>query len=173
MQVAAKSLNLLWQVLDNNIATFACEVPVKSLYRRLLIVAGVAACFMDSNVLCAAQFPVEQMPIGSEVTIPPTARTTAPLGARIKVSSTDSPQTIRITPVGNGSTFAAPIKLAIFDKNQERVKYVTVNPNEPFLYSFKGLSTIAIQPSLAKGQANLAGGIRMQIESDKAVTLAR
>lgn len=173
MQVAAKSLNLLWQVLDNNRATIACEVPVKSLYRRLLMVAGVSACSIDSNMIRAAQFPVEQMPIGSEVTIPPTARTTAPLGARIKVSSTDSPQTIRITPIGNGSTFAAPIKLAIFDKNQERVKYVTVNPNEPFLYSFKGLSTIAIQPSLAKGQANLAGGIRMQIESDKAVTLAR
>ena len=135
--------------------------------------AGVVPSSIASSALYAAQFSVEQMPIGSEVTIPPTARTTAPLGTRIKVSSTDSPQTIRITPIGNGSTFAAPIKLAIFDKNQERVKYVTVNPNEPFLYSFKGLSTIAIQPSLTKGHADLAGGVRMQIESDKAVTLAR
>lgn len=147
---------------------------MKVLNRMLLMAASaLAPCCLVSSLLLAAQFPVEQMPVGSEVTIPPTARTTAPLGARIKVSSTDSPQTIRITPIGNGSTFAAPIKLAIFDKNQERVKYVTVNPNEPFLYSFKGLSTIAIQPSLAKGQANLAPGIRMQIESDKAVTLAR
>lgn len=138
-----------------------------------MVVGAVAAGSVVSSLAMAVQFPVEQMPIGSEVTIPPTARTTAPLGTRIKISSTDSPQTIRITPIGNGSTFAAPIKLAIFDKNQERVKYVTVNPKEPFLYSFKGLSTISIQPSLAKGQASLAGGIRMQIESDKAVTLAR
>ncbi len=147
---------------------------MKTLNRMLLAaVVVIGAGSMASGLLMAAQFPVEQMPIGSEVTIPPTARTTAPLGARIKVTSTDSPQTIRITPIGNGSTFAAPIKVAIFDKNQDRVKYVTVNPNEPFLYSFKGLSTIAIQPSLAKGHANLAGGIRMQIESDRAVTLAR
>ena len=120
-----------------------------------------------------ALFPVEQMPVGSEVTVPPTAKTTAPLGWGIKITSTDSPQTIRIVPIGNGSTFPASINLAIFDKNQDRVKYVTVKPNEPFLYSFRGLSTIAIQPSLAKTQASAAIGVRMQLESDKAVTVER
>ena len=121
----------------------------------------------------AAQFAVEQMPVGAEVTVPPTAKTTAPLGARIKVSSTDSPQTLRIIPVGNGSTFPSSINLAIFDKNQDRVKYVTVRPNEPFLYSFKGLSTISIQPSLTRAAFSAASGVRMQIESDKAVTVER
>lgn len=121
----------------------------------------------------AAQFAVEQMPVGSEVTVPPTAKTTAPLGARIKVSSTDSPQTLRIIPIGNGSTFPATINLAIFDKNQDRVKYVTVKPNEPFLYSFKGLSTISIQPTLTRTAQHASAGVRMQIESDKAVTVER
>ena len=132
-----------------------------------------AFLFAGASSAVAAQFAVDQMPMGAEITVPPTAKTTVPLGSRVKVTSTDSPQTIRIIPVGNGSTFAAPINLAIFDNHQERVKYVTVRPNEPFLYSFKGLSTISIQPSLTKGLINGSDGIRMQIESDKAVTVAR
>lgn len=138
------------------------------------IIAGpLFLLFVVADVVYGALFPVEQMPIGSEVTVPPTAKTTAPLGSRIKVTSTDSPQTLRIMPIGDGSTFAASINLAIFDKNQDRVKYVTVKPNEPFLYSFKGLSTIAIQPSLSRSQTTAVSGIRMQIESDKAVTVER
>lgn len=121
----------------------------------------------------ADHFSVEEMPVGSEITVPPTAKTVVPMGARVKLSSTDNPQTIRIVPVGNGSVFAAPIKLAIFDQHQDRVKYVNVTPNEPFLYSFKGLSTISIQPSLAKGGSMMSKAIRMQIQSDKAVTVAR
>lgn len=121
----------------------------------------------------ASNFSIEQMPIGAEVTVPPTAKTVVPMGSRIKLTSTDNPQTIRVVPVGNGSVFPAPIKLAIFDANQDRVKYVEVAPNAPFLYSFKGLSTISIQPSLVKGGTEAAKGIRMEIESDKAVTVAR
>jgi len=137
-------------------------------YAGLLI-----SSLVESHLSLAGTFAIEQMPLGAEITVPPTAKTTAPLGSRVKVTSTDSPQTLRIVPIGNGSTFPASIDLAIFDKNQERVKYVTVKPNEPFLYSFKGLSTIAIQPSLAKKYLKKTSGIRMQIESDKAVTVER
>ena len=132
-----------------------------------------AACLF-SGVAVADHFAVDQMPVGAEVTVPPAAKTMGPMGARIKLSSTDSPQTLRIVPVGDGSTFASPIKLAIFDSHQDRVKYVNVTPGAPFLYSFKGLSTITIQPTLQKASVNGAGaGLKMQIESDKAVTLAR
>lgn len=126
----------------------------------------------STSALCD-HFSVDQMPIGAEVTVPPTARTIVPMGSRVKLTSTDNPQTIRIVPIGNGSTFAAPIKLAIFDSHQERVKYVEVTPNAPFLYSFKGLSTISIQPSLTKVNPAAEKSIRMEIESDKAVTVAR
>ena len=138
----------------------------------LIFIQLVGGLVLASPAL-AALFAVEQMPVGSEITVPPTAKTTAPLGSRIKVTSTDSPQTLRIVPIGDGATFPASINLAIFDKNQDRVKYVTVKPNEPFLYSFKGLSTIAIQPSLTKTHASAGLGVRMQIESDKAVTVER
>ena len=141
-------------------------------FALILIFAQFFGTLFHSGMAKGALFPVEQMPVGSEVTVPPTAKTTAPLGSRIKVTSTDSPQTIRIVPIGDGATFPSSINLAIFDKNQERVKYVTVKPNEPFLYSFKGLSTIGIQPSLTKSHAT-ATGVRMQIESDKAVTVER
>jgi len=136
--------------------------------------AIVASGLVFASLSFAAQFAIDQLPVGSEVTLPATAKTTVPMGSRVKITSTDSPQTLSIVPVGNGSTFAAPISLAIYDNHQERVKYVTVAPNAPFLYSFKGLSSISIQPTLPKDKALLsAGGIRMQIESDKPVTVAR
>jgi hypothetical protein len=113
------------------------------------------------------------MPLGAEVTVPPAAKTIVPMGARIKLSSTDNPQTLRIIPIGNGETFAAPIKLAIFDAHQDRVKYVRIAPGSPFLYSFKGLSTITIQPTLQRTVSDGTGVVRMQIESDKAITVAR
>lgn len=135
--------------------------------------ALVLGSLLVSGMALANNFSIEQMPIGAEVTVPPTARTVVPMGARVKLTSTDNPQTIRIVPVGNGSVFPAPIKLAIFDTHQDRVKYVEVTPNAPFLYSFKGLSTIAIQSTLVKGGADTEKGVRMEIESDKAVTVAR
>ena len=91
--------------------------------------------FVGSSMAAAESFSVEQMPIGADVTVPPTARTIVPMGAR--------------------------------------VKYVQVTPSAPFLYSFKGLSTISIQPSLIKGDSSSAKSIHMEIESDKAVTVAR
>ncbi len=133
----------------------------------------IFATLLMSGLSLAENFSVEQMPIGAEVTVPPTAKTVVPLGARVKLTSTDNPQTIRIVPVGNGSVFPSPIKLAIYDVHQDRVKYVEVAPNAPFLYSFKGLSTISIQPTLVKGGSDTAKGVRMEIESDKAVTVAR
>jgi hypothetical protein len=138
--------------------------------RNSLLSIAVTLC---SGVAFADHFAVDQMPVGAEVTVPPAAKTIVPMGARVKLSSTDNPQTLRIVPIGNGETFAAPIKLAIFDSNQERVKYIRVTPGAPFLYSFKGLSTITIQPSLQKTSGDAPGGVRMQIESDKAVTVAR
>ncbi len=133
---------------------------------------GLILSPLVSPSVFAQNFAIDQMPVGAEVTVPPTAKTVVPLGTRIKLTSTDNPQTIRIVPIGNGSTFASPIKLAIFDSHQERVKYVQVTPNAPFLYSFKGLSSISIQPS-SPTHGNLAQGVRMQVESDKAVTIAR
>ena len=132
------------------------------------------ALVVSSGFAFADNFAVDQLPVGAEVTVPPAAKTTVPMGARIKLSSTDNPQTLRIIPVGDGNTFASPIKLAIFDTHQDRVKYINVIPGSPFLYSFKGLSTITIQPTLQKSTLSGVGTtVRMQIESDKAVTVAR
>ena len=127
---------------------------------------------ISSGIVWCENFAIDQMPVGAEVTVPPTAITVIPLGSRVKLTSTDNPQTIRIVPIGNGSTFASPIQVAIFDTHQDRVKYVRVTPNTPFLYTFKGLSTISLQ-STAYGTAQLSSGVRMQVESDKAVTVAR
>jgi hypothetical protein len=86
------------------------------------------------------------------------------------LTSTDNPQTIRLSPIGSGDAFASPVRVAIFDKNQERVKYINVVPNAPFLYSFKGLSSISILPSHISGKT--PKGVRMLVESDKALSVA-
>ncbi len=132
----------------------------------------VVLCITFGSSAQAQNFSTDEMPVGAEITVPPTAKTLVSLGTRVKLTSTDNPQTIRIIPIGNGSNFPAPIKLAIFDAHQDRVKYVKVAPNAPFLYSFKGLSSISIQPSAAAAGLS-APGVRMQLESDKAVTIAR
>lgn len=141
--------------------------------RSMMFGCLLTSASVVASMAKAQSFSVEQMPIGAEVTVPPTAKTIVPMGSRVKLTSTDNPQTIRIVPVGNGSFFAVPIRLAIFDAHQDRVKYVQVTPNAPFLYSFKGLSTISIQPSLVKGDGAVSKSIQMEIESDKAVTVAR
>ena len=137
-----------------------------------LIVLATAWVLHTSTPVLAESFSVDQMPVGAEVTVPPSAKTTVSMGTRIKISSTDTPQTIHIVPIGDGSTFATGIQLAIFDSKLDRVKYIKVSPNAPVLYSFQGLASISIVPTLPGG-GSAAKSVRIQIESDKAVTFAR
>jgi hypothetical protein len=136
------------------------------------VMAMLIFSFTISTTAQAELFSIDQMPIGGEVTVPPSAKTVVPMGARVKISSTDNPQTIRIVPIGDGSTFATAIQLALYDSKMDRVKYINVSPNAPFLYSFHGLSSISIVPSLPNG-GGASKSVRIQIESDKAVTFAR
>jgi hypothetical protein len=120
----------------------------------------------------AESFSLDQLPAGADITVPPSATTTVAMGTRVKISSTDTPQTIQIIPIGDGSTFATGIQLALFDSKLDRVKYIKVSPNTPFLYSFQGLASISILPSLP-GAGAAAKSVRIKIESDKAVTFSR
>jgi hypothetical protein len=111
------------------------------------------------------EFPVEQLPVGAEVTLPVAVVTTMPLAMRIKLSSTDQTQTIRLVPSAN-----APVEVSIFDSQMERAKKVRIAPGSPFLYAFRGLTSITIRSDAVSGTA---GNGRLHIESDKAFTIAR
>lgn len=123
-----------------------------------------------SSSACAQDFSVDAMPAGSEVTIPGTAGTLVPIATRIMLSSTDSPQTVSLVPFGAN---AVPIEVAIFDRHQDRVKYVKIAPGIPFLYSFAKLSSIYVTPNLPKGSKPASASVRLRIASDKPLSIAR
>ena len=126
-----------------------------------------------SSLARADQFNVAQMPEGAEVTLPGAAKTMVPVSTTIKVGSTDMPQTISIVPVMSPGARAVPVTLSIYDAKQDRVKYVQIAPGSPFLYSFKGLSTITLHTDLPKSVKNAKSDLQLKIESDKPLTVAR
>jgi hypothetical protein len=139
------------------------------------------AYFICELVLCTAlgagqvqadQFNVDEMPEGAEVTLPRAAKTMVPLSTRITIASTDMPQTVSIVPVNASGGPQVPVTLAIFDAKQDRVKYVQVAPGSPFLYSFKGLGAITVKAKEVPGRRS-ASTVKLQIESDKPLTVAR
>lgn len=126
-----------------------------------------------SGLAATDQFYVDEMPVGAEVTLPGAARTVVPLSTRIRFASTDSPQTISIVPISTAGAKPVPVRVAIFDSKQERVKYVQVAPGSPFLYSFKGLSSITVQTEIPGTSSASKETVRLQVESDKPLTVAR
>jgi len=120
-------------------------------------------------------FALETLPPGADVTLPGPATTLVSLSSRVTLSSTDTPQTLSFTSINqSGGGAALPLRLAIYDRNQERVKYVELNPGTPFLYSFKTLTTISVIPEMGRGGASAkAADIKLQVESDKPLTIAR
>lgn len=118
-------------------------------------------------------FNVDEMPVGAEVTLPGAAKTLVPMSTRIRFASTDSPQTISIVPIILSGGRPAPVRVAIFDTKQDRVKYIQIAPGAPFLYSFKGLSSITVQTEVPATAATSKESVRLQVESDKPLTVAR
>lgn len=135
----------------------------------------IALSLVATSALAAPsdQFNVDEMPVGAEVTLPGAAITMAPVSSTIKVGSTDLPQTISIVPVPQDGARPVPIMLSIYDAKQDRVKYVQVAPGSPFLYSFKGLSSIRLHTDVSKATGASAQSVRLKIESDKPLTVSR
>ena len=139
----------------------------------LRIIATVALACLASEGALADHFNVADLPVGADVTLPGAAYALVPMSARVKVSSTDHPQTIRIAPVSVVGMAPTPVQVSIFDAHQDRVRYVKVAPGAPFLYSFRGLSTITVHGDLVQGSEAQRQSIMLKIESDKPLTVAR
>ena len=141
--------------------------------RRTLIEALMVLGLSTLSSLAKADptgFVVEKLPAGSEVTLPQPATTYVAPTTRVTVASTDSPQSLRILPVNLQGGLAQEVRISIFDNNQDRVRYVYLKPGLPFLYNFRKLSSIAIVVD-PTAQQRLAAGTRLQIESDKPLTI--
>lgn len=143
---------------------------MKSILVAMIIPLGLLA----TQVFAFDQFNVEEMPEGAEVTVPGAAKTFVPISAKIRFASTDSPQTISIVPIALAGAKPSPVRIAISSGKKEPVKYVQIAPGAPFLYSFKGLSSITMQTEIPGVAASTSkNSMRLQIESDKPLTVTR
>lgn len=114
-------------------------------------------------------FSLERLPKGKNVTMPRPATTYVPLTARVVLTGTDMPQTLRFMPVNLSQGMLRSLRLAIFDQNSERVQYVRVSPDTPFLYPIKDLEPITV---IAEAIAGVTEGLQLQVESDKPLDVA-
>jgi hypothetical protein len=112
-------------------------------------------------------FNIQTLPRGKEVTLPRPALTIVPVSEKIRLSSTDMPQSLKISSNGAQSSF----KVAIYDTNSERVKYIELKPGVPYLYNFKDLSTISLVPQTHTITTPAASSLR--IESNKPLSISR
>jgi hypothetical protein len=148
-------------------------IAARGLWGRAILLALAAnaplpAAAQASNR--AGVFYLQNLPLGKDVTIPKPATTWVPMAQRVKLTATDTPQSVSFRPVSAGSGVLHPIKISIFDPNSERVKYVSVAPGTPFLYTFRQLGSITVIPEKPAGADE---GLSLQIESDKPLEIAR
>ena len=125
-----------------------------------IVWSSAAAFAVDTGFL------LEKLPKGAELTLPQPATVLVSPRTRVMVSSTDSPQTLRITAVNVEGASSASVRVSIFDSHQGRVRYVDLKPGTPFLYNFQRLSSIYV---VSEQQGSF--GTRIQLESDKPLTI--
>ena len=137
---------------------------------RLFISITTLSC--SSFILFAKGFDLNVLPRGSEVTLPQPAVVFVPLDTRVTLSATDSPQSLKMTAHSPNKRKASTLELAVYDNNSERVRYLTIKPNVPYVYSFKGLSSIMVITK-TKTTPPARGHQVLRIESDKSLKIAK
>lgn len=124
---------------------------------------------MFSSSASAREFKVTDLPKGKNITLLSSVTSEVPLGTRVRLTATDEPQTVKFEV--NSKKRRASIRLAVYDKNLARVLYTKVSSGVPFLYSFKGMSSIFIQPEKEKS-SRVSKGLSLRIKSDKPLSIA-
>ena len=127
--------------------------------------------FLGSTTILATKgFHLNVLPRGSEVTLPQPAVVYVPLDTRVTLSATDRPQSLKLTAHSLNKRPATALELAVYDRNSERVRYLTIKSDVPYVYSFKGLSSIMI---ITKAKNTTHRRQVLRIESDKSLKIAK
>ena len=132
----------------------------------------VAILFCSACLLAAKGFDLNALPRGSEVTLPQPAVIFVPLDTRVTLSATDKPQSLKMTTHSLNKRKAVILELAVYDPNSERVRYLTIKPSVPYVYSFKGLSSIMIITKAKQTKSTHSRQV-LRIESDKSLKIAK
>ncbi len=113
-------------------------------------------------------FDILKLDKGAEVTMPQPATTIIPIDARVQLRSTDKDQSISMKLVHTSNGQIPNIKVAIFDKNQKRVQYISLQKGSGSVYPLKNLSTISLVGEKPKkfNEKDLEH-LKIQIESNR------
>lgn len=123
-------------------------------------------CSLEANAIGKA-FKLNDLPVGKSVTLPHPALTLVPADQSVTLTSTDMPQTIKMTI--DKANRKASVKVAIYDSHGDVVRYLNVATGVSTLYSFKALSSIRLVPQ-EKGHKK---GVHLLIESNKPLGITR
>jgi len=133
----------------------------------MLLVASIAQA--RSN-----EFDIKRLPKGKSVTLPHTAVTFVPVTDKVKLASTDMPQMVKLSAISKRKGKTQDIRVAIFDSQSDRVKYVLLKPGASYLYNFKDLGSISVVPEIAKLSVNDASAhYQLKVESNKPLEVSR
>ena len=138
---------------------------------KLWLVIAIFLVPFDYATAKPEGFYIERLPRGKTVTLPLPATVFVSLKNRVSVRATDSAQLIKLSPVTLDSAKVEPIRLAIYDRHSDRVRYVDLKPGSPFLYNFKGLDKISLVPEKIGQKVNR--NMRLRIESNKPLEVGR
>ena len=138
---------------------------------QALKILGICISFaiLPNPTLLGSAFNLAQVPRGKSITLGRPATTKVPLSSQAKFAATDLPQTLKIKI--EGPKWAGEVKLAIFDKNSEKVRYINLQKGVPFLYPFKDFRPIMVTPDLTR--PSKAKFLKMIVESDKPLEVGR
>lgn len=117
-------------------------------------------------------FLLEQLPKGKSVTLPQPATTWVQINSRVQFKATDMPQSLSFVAVAPQASDAAKIRLAIYDRQAERVQYATVRSGVPFIYPLHGLDAITVIPELYPRTPGGGSGLKLQVESNKPLEMS-
>jgi hypothetical protein len=119
----------------------------------------------------AGPFDINQVPKGKSITLPPPALSVISLPATLTLKATDRKQTIKLSTL-HSSGPSSQVKVGIFTAGSERVRYVTLKPANPMIYTFSKLETIRLESQLVKGAAKLSK-MKMVLESNRPLHIIR
>lgn len=136
------------------------------------VFVSVAIFWCSAGISAAKGFDLNILPQGAAVTLPQPATTFVPLNARVTLSATDSPQSLKIMSHNLRGKNTTTIEVAVYDRHSERVRYLTIKPGVPYVYSFKGLSSIMIIPKVTSKLPARNKQV-LRIESDRSLTIAK
>lgn len=130
-----------------------------------LVIFGATLALANDGV-----FDIRALPRGKSVTLPHTVSTHVPVAAKVRLGSTNVPQTLKITATHANGAVGKPFEVAIYDSHSEHVQLIKVSSKTPTLYIFKSLKPIQLVPKPAKGQ--LANGTMLKLESNHPLSIS-